>query len=81
MPPRHTAFHGQVSNIMLRMPHEAGLSLTTKDIPLRVVIERGLDAADPRLMWTVHKRAGASLRHLRAKGLVRSSPGRGSNER
>ena len=81
VPPRHTVFHGQVSNIMLKMLRETGLPLTTKDIALRVVTERGLNAADPRLMWTVHKRVGASLRNLRAKGLIKSSPGRGSNMR
>ena len=48
--PRHTVFHGQVSNIMLKMLHETGLPLTTKDITLRVVTERCLNAADPRLM-------------------------------
>ena len=66
---------------MLKMLRETGLALTTKDIALRVVTERGLNAADPRLMWRVHKRVGASLRHLRAKGLVRSGPGAGSNIR
>ena len=81
VPPRHTAFHGQVSGIMLRLLRETGLPLTTKDIALRVVTERGLNTADPRLMWTVHKRVGASLRNLRVRGLVKSSPGRGSNVR
>ena len=66
---------------MLKMLRETGLPLTSKDIALRVVTERGLNAADPRLMWTVHKRVGASLRHLRIKGQVKSSPGRGSNVR
>ena len=41
-PPRHTAFHGQVSNIMLKMLREIGLPLMAKDIALRVVTERGL---------------------------------------
>ena len=55
---------------MLKMLRETGLPLTTKDITLRVVTERGLNAADPRLMRTVHKPVSASLRHLWAKGLV-----------
>ena len=81
VPPRHTAFHGRITRMVLVMLREAGLPLTTKDIALRVVTERGLNAADPRLTWTVHKRVGACLRHLRTKGQVVSAPGRGSNVR
>ncbi len=81
VPPRHTAFHGQVTRMVLTMLRETGLPLTTKDIALRVVTERGLNAADPRLAWTVHKRVGASLRSLREKGQVVSASGRGSNIR
>lgn len=79
VPPRHTAFHGQVARILLTMMRETELPLTTKDLALRVLMERGLNAADPRLAWTVHKRVGASLRHLRANDQVESSSGRGSN--
>ena len=32
-------------------------------------------------MWTVHERVRVSLRHLQAKGMVKSSPGQGSNVR
>ena len=60
------------------MLRETGLPLTTKDIALRVVTECGVNVADPRLTWTLHKRVVASLRHLRAKGQVKSSPGGGA---
>ena len=81
VPPRHTAFSGQISDIMLRMLRETGLPLTAKDIALRVVIKCGLNAANSRLMWCVYSSTAASLRHLCATKLVRSSPGRGSNVR
>ncbi len=79
VPPRHTAFHGEISRIILTCLRETGLPLTTKDITLRVMGNRGLNIADPRLTWTVQKRVGANLRNLRAKGKVMSDHGKGSN--
>ena len=81
VPPRHTAFHGEIAKVILNTLRETGLALTTKDIMFRVMTERGLNVADPRLSETVHKRVGASLRHLRAKGHVTSAAGAGSNIR
>ena len=81
VPPRHTAFHGEISRVILNTLRETGLALTTKDIALRVMTERNLNAADPRLTRTVQKRVGASLRNLRARRLVVSVTGAGSNLR
>ena len=79
VPPRHTAFHGEIARFILTALRETGLSMTTKDLVLRVMTDRALNVADPRLKWTIHKRIGASLRHLRAKGVVQSKAGCGSN--
>ena len=79
VPPRHTAFHGEISRIVLSTMRETGLPLTTRDITLRVMAERALNMADPRLFRTVQKRVGASLRNMRARGSVQSASGRGSN--
>ncbi len=81
LPPRHTAFHGQVARIVLDVLRETGTTLTTHDVTLRVMAARSLNAADPRLTWTVQKRVGASLRHLRVRGTVRSEIGSGRNLR
>lgn len=79
VPPRHTAFDGEISKIIRDVLRETGMALTTKDIALRVMAERGLNVSDPRLTWTVQKRVGASLRNLRARGSARSEPGMGRN--
>jgi len=79
VPPRHTAFHGEISKIIGDVLRETGMGLTTKDIALRVMAGRGLNVSDPRLTWTVQKRVGMSLRNLRTRALVRSEPGMGRN--
>lgn len=79
LPPRHMAFKGEISRALLSILRETGEPLTTKDLALRVMAERSLNVADPRLVRTVQKRVGASLRHLRARGLVRSDRRKGSN--
>jgi hypothetical protein len=81
VPPRHTAFHGEVSRIILGTMRETGFPLTTRDITLRVMAERGLNVADPRLFRTIQKRVGAALRAMRARGTALSESGRGSNLR
>ena len=44
---------------------------------MHVMAERGMNTADKRLVKTVTKRVGASLRHNRGKGLIRSVGGLG----
>jgi hypothetical protein len=79
IPPRHTAFHGEISRMILSTLRETQMALTTRDIVLRVMAARSLNIGDPRLSRTVQKRVGASLRNLRAKGHVQSASGKGSN--
>jgi hypothetical protein len=79
VPPRHTAFHGEISRTILSTLRETQMALTTRDLVLRIMTARSLNISDPRLTRTVQKRVGASLRNLRAKGQVKSSAGQGSN--
>jgi len=44
---------------------------------MHVMAERGMNTADKGLVKTVTKRVGASLRHHRARGLIRSVGGLG----
>lgn len=44
---------------------------------MHVMAERGINTADKRLVKTVSKRVGASLRHHRLKGVIRSVKGLG----
>jgi hypothetical protein len=72
LPPRHTAFKGEVQRIVLGMLRDTGMALTTKDITLRVMSERNLNLNDKKLVRIVSKRVGACLKHHRNKGLVKS---------
>ena len=74
-PPRHAAFRGEVSRIVLAVLRQSPKLLTAQDIAQHVMAERGLNTSDAGLVRLVGKRVGACLRHHRAKGLVRSEAG------
>ncbi len=73
LPPRHHAFKGEVSRIVLSALRQSDRPLTTHDLAQHVMAGRGLNTADKRLVKVVGKRVGACLRHHRNKGLLRSS--------
>ncbi|MCH7710071.1 MAG: hypothetical protein IH903_00385 [Proteobacteria bacterium] len=75
LPPRHHAFKGEVSRIVLDTLRQADKPLTTHDLAQHVMAERGLNAADKKLVQLVGKRVGACLRHHRNRGLVVSERG------
>lgn len=77
VPPRHTALHGEMGRLIMDELRTARSGLTVKDLTLRAMAARQLNVADKGLVRTVQKRVGASLRHLRARGIVRSEAGRG----
>lgn len=77
MPARHPAYKGEVARIVLSTLREAGRACSTQELTMHVMAERGMNTADVRLVKTVGKRVGASLRHHRAKGLIRSAKGLG----
>lgn len=77
LPPRHAAFKGEVSRIVLTALRQRG-PMTAQQLAQHVMADRGLNTADMRLVRTLGKRVGACLRHHRSRGLVRSihQPGR-----
>ena len=75
LPPRHHAFKGEVSRIVLSALRQSDRPLTTHDLAQHVMAGRGLNAADKRLVRLVGKRVGACLRHHRNRGLVQSKRG------
>ena len=72
LPPRHTAFHGEMARIVLGALRGTAGALTTKDITIRCMSERNLNINDRKLVRTVSKRVGACLKHYRNKGLIKS---------
>jgi hypothetical protein len=77
VPPKHQAFRGQVTRIVLTTLRNAKKPLTTQDIAQRVMAERGLDTSNARLLKTMAKRTGACLRNLQKQGAVSGQPGPG----
>jgi hypothetical protein len=72
LPPRHTAYRGEISRSVLTQLRETGLALTTRDITLRVMAEKEMAMNDRKLTLIFQKRVGACLRHLRGRGQVGS---------
>jgi len=77
VPPRHQAFRGKVSRIVLAALRNASKPITAQDIAQHVMAERGLNSADAKLLRLIGKRVGACLRHHRSKGVLRSAKGEG----
>lgn len=75
LPPRHQAYQGELTRIVLSALRQSDKPLTTHELAQHVMAHRGLNAADRRLVKIMGKRVGACLRHHRAKGLVRSKQG------
>lgn len=72
LPPRHAAFKGEVSRVILDTLRRADRPMTAQELAQHVMAERGLNTADKRLVRLIGKRVGSSLRHHRAKGWVTS---------
>jgi hypothetical protein len=77
MPPRHSAFQGQVSRMVLDILRKEGQPMGVADLTARIMASRGLNTSDARLVRLMQKRLGASLRNLRTRGTVQSKPGGG----
>lgn len=63
LPPRHYAFKGQITRIVLDTLRQSDRPLTSKEIAQHVMADRGLNTADKRLVQIMVKRVGACLRH------------------
>ena len=79
LPPRNQAFRGEVSRLILSALRQSDRPLTAQDLARHVMAERGLNTADKRLVCTIGKRVGSSMRHLRNRGLVMSEKGPGQH--
>jgi hypothetical protein len=77
LPPRHAAFQGEVARIILGILRDAGQPMTTHDLTLHVMANRGMNTADVRLVKLMTKRVGSCLRHHRGRGTLRSQHIRG----
>jgi len=71
VPPRHAAFKGEVSRIVFDVLREAPAPVTSRDIAMQLMKERGLDPNDRDLSVIMVKRVCACLRVQRKRGLVR----------
>ncbi len=78
VPPRHAAFKGEVTRIVFKALREAKSPITSRDIALRLMSERGLNAGDRELSVIMVKRVCACLRVQRQKGFVRNVPTAGN---
>lgn len=78
VPPRHAAFKGEVTRTVFRALREAKQPLTSRDIALILMRERGLNPDDKDLSVIMVKRVCACLRVQKKKGLLRNAPVEGS---
>ncbi len=72
MPPKHQAYRGELTGIVLSMLRHHPGGMTTPDLAKHVMAERGLDTSDPQMMRMMAKRVGAALRHQRRAGIARA---------
>jgi len=72
LPPRFPAYKGEIARIVLTALRQTTGALTTRDLTLRVMSERGLNPNDKKLMGAMAKRTGACLEAYRNRGLIKS---------
>lgn len=72
VPPRHAAFKGEVTRVVLDALREATEPVTSRDIALTLMNQRGLDPGDAALAVLMVKRVCACLRVQKRKGLIRN---------
>ena len=75
LPPVYKAFRGDLIHMVLSLLRKSKGPLSTKQIALHVMVERGVDTTDKGNFDLFRKRVGSMLRHHRGKGLLRSIPG------
>lgn len=77
VPPRHAAFKGEVTRLVLKMLRETAEPLTSRDVARQLMKDRGLDPESGELSVIMVKRVGACLRKHRLNGTVRNVPSEG----
>lgn len=78
LPPRHAGYRGEVARAVMNILRTEKRPMAVRDIALRVMAERSLNAADKHLVNTIKKRIGACLRHNRKRGVVNNIEGPGN---
>lgn len=73
LPPRHAAYKGEVARVILGTLRDSKKPLSTFDLTMHVMADRGMNTVDKRLVKTVMKRVGSACRHYRNKGVIRSN--------
>ena len=74
VPPRHAAFKGEVTRVVFNALKEAKAPLSSRDIALSLMTERGLNPDDRELSVIMVKRICACLRVQKNKGFIRNAP-------
>ena len=76
-PPSDWANRGEMSRLVLDILRQAAEPLTTQDIARELIVSRGLDSGDQKLLRKMTKRVGVALRVQRDNGLALSEQGEG----
>jgi hypothetical protein len=77
LPSPHKAYRGDQTRIVLSALRQAAGPLTTKQIAMAVMAERGMNTADAAAVRLFSRRISATLRHHRDRGLLRQIKDRG----
>jgi hypothetical protein len=73
VPPRHQALPGEMIRGVLTVLRESRKPVTSMEVTLTLMAQRGLNSADKGLVRIISKRVVACLRHGRGKGILRST--------
>lgn len=76
-PPGDWSRRGEMARTVLTILRNATDPMTTRDIAVRVITDRGLDPNDARLLRVMRTRCAFTLRYQRDKGRTRSVSGPG----
>lgn len=74
-PPVQRAMHGDMMRVILGTLRDAKGPLSTKQLTLHVMAQRGVDTSDERNFKIFRQRVGSLLRTQRTRGVIRSVPG------
>jgi hypothetical protein len=75
VPAVYKAFPGDMIRMVLSLLRESPGPLSTKTITLHVMASRGVETSNKQAFELFRGRVGATLRHYRSKGLIRSFVG------
>ena len=76
-PPDDWSKRGEMARTVLSILRTAAQPMTTRDIAIKVIADRGLDPNDARLVRLMRTRCACTLRYQRDKGRTRSIAGPG----